>query len=124
MGSCLCVCLVIQLASYNPGTKTRGPIPSWVTAFFDYSWFVLQGISCGFMPRAPSLRMEISHVNDRDYTERVSEYHHSSSARPGMPRWSEVPASRQSNMTDINDMCPTPASCPPHFGDKGNRTKY
>eukprot|EP00928_Gymnodinium_smaydae_P084941 TRINITY_DN6821_c0_g1_i1.p2 TRINITY_DN6821_c0_g1~~TRINITY_DN6821_c0_g1_i1.p2 ORF type:complete len:276 (-),score=37.08 TRINITY_DN6821_c0_g1_i1:140-967(-) len=59
-------CAVIQLATYDEATQTPGPIPWYVTATFDYLWFVSLPISGAMRPSAPSLKITLEAVHDDD----------------------------------------------------------
>lgn len=61
------VCAVIQFLTYDEETQTPGPIPWYITAASDYSWFVCLGVQGYMRPRAPSIRMNFGLASDDDF---------------------------------------------------------
>lgn len=60
-------CAVIQFLTYDEETQTPGPIPWYITAASDYSWFVCLGVQGYMRPRAPSIRMNFELASDDDF---------------------------------------------------------
>ena len=46
----------VNFATHKPG-RVAPPIPWHVTAFFDYGWFTLLGLTVVFLPPAPALKV-------------------------------------------------------------------
>eukprot|EP00930_Biecheleria_cincta_P090983 TRINITY_DN8046_c0_g2_i1.p1 TRINITY_DN8046_c0_g2~~TRINITY_DN8046_c0_g2_i1.p1 ORF type:complete len:294 (+),score=42.64 TRINITY_DN8046_c0_g2_i1:244-1125(+) len=61
------VCAITQFLTYDEETQTPGPIPWYVTALCDYSWFACLGIQGNMRPAAPSLRVTYSLASDDDF---------------------------------------------------------
>jgi len=61
------ICAITQFLTYDDETETPGPIPWYVTALADYSWFGCLGIQGYMRPAAPSLRVSYSLVTDDDF---------------------------------------------------------
>jgi len=72
-----------QADGTTPGK--RGPVPWWLTACFDYSWFLCMALQGHFRPRAPSVSVKMELSSDEDYTVRTS----GSYADPNYPRSDE-----------------------------------
>jgi len=61
------ICAITQFLTYDDETETPGPIPWYVTALTDYSWFGCLGIQGYMRPAAPSLRVSYSLATDDDF---------------------------------------------------------
>jgi len=61
-------CGLTQMIMYDQATSTPGPIPWWVTAFFDYAWFACMALQGHFRPRAPSIQVAMDLSPDDDCT--------------------------------------------------------
>jgi len=61
-------CAIKQMVTYDPITKTRGPVPWQIMMFLDYGYFACMGLQ-GFMrPAAPSLTADYKLASDDDFT--------------------------------------------------------
>lgn len=60
-------CAVVQFLTYDEETQTPGPIPWYVTAASDYSWFICLGVQGYFRPKAPSILLNFSLCGDDDF---------------------------------------------------------
>lgn len=56
-----------QLHAYDSETGKRGPIPWFVVAVADYSWFLCLTVGYHFRPAAPSVAITYELVSDSDF---------------------------------------------------------
>eukprot|EP00405_Crypthecodinium_cohnii_P012113 CAMPEP_0206430838 /NCGR_PEP_ID=MMETSP0324_2-20121206/7036_1 /ASSEMBLY_ACC=CAM_ASM_000836 /TAXON_ID=2866 /ORGANISM="Crypthecodinium cohnii, Strain Seligo" /LENGTH=293 /DNA_ID=CAMNT_0053896709 /DNA_START=215 /DNA_END=1096 /DNA_ORIENTATION=+ len=52
------ICAMIQMTTYDPETKTRGPVPVYVMMFLDYGFFVFMSTTVHFRPKGALVRAD------------------------------------------------------------------
>mmetsp|Transcript_58460 Transcript_58460/g.136027 ORF Transcript_58460/g.136027 Transcript_58460/m.136027 type:complete len:275 (-) Transcript_58460:241-1065(-) len=57
-----------QLLSFDDSTQTRGPVPWFLLALTDYTWFICKALGSYFRPHAPSIKVRYELVSDDDFT--------------------------------------------------------